>query len=94
VRALLSGPTRAERRAGLVSTFGTATRSLRFSLTMNARRRYAVVDLNRAILAVEFAFVSTQEVAQIVSTIGQFPRVEWVVILVDGMPLCRALREC
>ena len=94
LRILFRGPTGAERKAGYVSNFGPARARLAFTVAIDRRHDLAVVDLDRRFLDVEFAFVSVQDVAQIVSTAGQFDRLEWVAILVDGRPLCKALSEC
>jgi spore germination protein GerM len=94
LRSLFRGPTAAERRAGYRTTFGAATARLPFTVTRDPRHRLAVVDLDRRFLDVEFLFVPTEDVAQIVSTAGQFPGIEWVAILVENDPLCKALQEC
>jgi Sporulation and spore germination len=93
LRTLLRGPTEEEKAAGFVSTFGPATERIGFDL----RRRpggLVVVDLDRAIAKVEFAFVSRQEVAQITSTVGQFPNVRRVELRVGGQSLCRVAGGC
>lgn len=92
IEALLAGPTRDERRAGFLSTFGSATADIPF--TVEVDKRVAIVDFHRTILDVEFAFVGVSEVAQIVSTAGQFPTVDAVDIQIGGEPLCRATGEC
>lgn len=94
LRLLLGGPTRAERAAGFVSTFGPKTKDLGFRLSVNRRSGLAVVDFDPAIMKVEFIFVSVSDVAQIVSTVGQFPQVKRVAILVGGVPLCRKIDVC
>lgn len=94
LRVLFQGPTKAERQAGYDSTFGRRTANLPFTYTRHLTYQLAVVDLDRRFLDVPFAFDSIQEVAQIVSTAGQFPGVEWVAILIDGRPLCEAVDEC
>lgn len=91
---LFRGPTAAERRAGYRATFGAATSHLPFKVAVDRGHQLAIVDLDRRFLEVEFLFVPTDDVAHIVSVAGQFPGIEWVAILVDGQPLCKALREC
>jgi hypothetical protein len=51
-------------------------------------------NLDRAILDVEFMFVAVQDVAQITSTVGQFPPVRRVTILVGGRRLCERVDVC
>lgn len=94
LKLLFEGPTAAERRAGYRATFGAGTAHLPFTVRVDKRYRLAIIDLDRRFLEVEFLFVPTQDVAQIVSTAGQFPGIEWVAILIGGQPLCKALREC
>ena len=94
LRALFRGPTAPERTAGYRTTFGAATADLPFTVKRDRRHRLAVVDLDRRFLDVQFLFVPTEDVAQIVSTAGQFPGIEWVAILVENEPLCKALEEC
>jgi spore germination protein GerM len=94
LRELLAGPTPAERAAGFVSNFGPETARLPFSVEVDEERRLAVVDLGAAVLEVEFVFVSVQDVAQVVSTVGQFEGIDRVVILVGGKPLCDVLEDC
>lgn len=94
LRSLFRGPTAAESNAGYRATFGSATARLPFTVTTDRRHRLAIVDLDRRFLDVEFLFVPTEDVAQIVSTAGQFPGIEWVAILVEDEPLCKALQEC
>jgi spore germination protein GerM len=94
LRILLRGPTAAERAAGFVSNFGRKTGNLRFRVTVDRRRGLAVVDLDPAIMRVDFVFVSVQDVAQITSTVGQFPPVRRVAILVGGRPLCEKVDIC
>jgi spore germination protein GerM len=94
VRVLLGGPTRAERAARFFSTFGPKTADLPFEARIDEESGLATVDLDRSILKVEFAFVSLQEVAQITSTVGQFPAVKRVEIRIGGQSLCAALGEC
>jgi len=84
----------AERRAGYQTTFGPETANLPFTVAVDDAHRLAIVDLDRRFLKVEFLFVPTEDIAQIVSTAGQFPGIEWVAVLVDGRPLCKALKEC
>lgn len=89
---LLHGPNRAERRAGFYSNFGPKTKDIPYTVTVEDD--LAVVDLDPAIMNVELAFVSVQEVAEITSTVGQFPPVERVEIRVGGRPLCKVVGEC
>jgi Sporulation and spore germination len=93
IDALLAGPTTAEEQAGFVSNFGSDSGNIRFGLEI--KDGIAIVDFERSILRrFIFAAHGVLDVAQIVSTAGQFPSVEGVVIRVGGKPLCRATGEC
>lgn len=92
LRLLLRGPSRRERAAGFVSNFGPRTAHLRATVTVH--RGLAVVDLDPAIRRVPFMFVSVQDVAQITSTVGQFPRIRRVAITLGGRPLCSIVDVC
>jgi spore germination protein GerM len=94
LRVLLRGPTRAERAAGFRSNFGPKTRNLAASVTVDRKTGLAVVDLDPAIMKVDFMFVSLQDVAEITSSVGQFPPVRRVAILVGGRPLCEKIDVC
>jgi spore germination protein GerM len=94
LRILLAGPTRSERAAGFVSNFGPMTRRLHFAVSVVPKTGLAFVDLDRAILDVEFMFVAVQDVAQITSTVGQFPPVRRVTILVGGRRVCERVDVC
>jgi hypothetical protein len=91
---LLRGPTRAERAAGFNSPFGPRTARLSFKLAVRPEHGLAVVDLDPSIMRMKFAFISVAETAEITSTVGQFPGVKRVRILIGGRPLCAALGEC
>jgi spore germination protein GerM len=54
----------------------------------------ATVDFDSAIRNVKFIFVSMMDVAQIVATLGQFPEVRRVQILIGGQEWCLAMGEC
>ena len=93
LEALLAGPTEQERQAGYVSTFGSGSRGVAFEAEVRSDGT-AVVNFDQAIREKAKAFVSNMDARQIVATMGQFPGVERVLILVEGEPLCRALGEC
>jgi hypothetical protein len=93
LRALLAGPSSAERQAGWLSNFGPASENVAFKLDV-LEDGLAVVDFDPAIRDVEFVFVSNMDAAQIVATLGQFPDVQRVTILIDGTLLCQATEEC
>lgn len=90
---LLRGPTEEEAGKGYLSNFGAASSGVDFSVRVR-EGGLAVVDLDPAIRNTEFMFVSPMDVAQIVATVGQFPAVERVAVLVGGRLLCRVLGEC
>ena len=93
LEALLAGPTEQERQAGYVSTFGSGSRGVAFETEVRSDGT-AVVNFDQAIREKAKAFVSNMDARQVVATLGQFPGVERVLILVEGEPLCRALGEC
>lgn len=93
LEALLAGPTAEERRTGYVSNFGEGSR--RVGVEVEVRNDgMAVVNFDQAIREQGRAFVSNIDTRQVVATLGQFPSVERVLILVEGEPLCKALGEC
>ena len=92
VRALLAGPSPAERRAGFGSAFGRGSAGVGFALRLDADT--ATLDFDRAIAAVPMVFVGRATIAQIVATLGQFPETRFVRVRVGGDPLCRVLNEC
>lgn len=94
IRNLLRGPTKDEKRAGFTSNFDEKTGDIRFSLRREREHDLLVIDFERAILDVEFVFVSTQDVGQLAATVGQFPEVDWILIRVGGKRLCAVLGEC
>jgi hypothetical protein len=93
LRALLAGPTSAEQSAGYLSNFGAASRDVEFALK-TFDNGLVVVDLDPAIRKVQFIFVSNMDAAQIVATLGQFPDVKRVTILVGGQLLCQVVEQC
>jgi len=104
LRAVLSGPTDGESRAGYLSSFSAASAGVPFRVARLASGM-AAVDFDRAILAVNAPrsdptqnprrlFVVPMDAHQIVATLGQFSGVRRVAILVGGEPLCRARGEC
>lgn len=93
IEALLAGPTAQESRAGYVSNFGDASRGVEFEVEIR-NDGLAVINFDQAIRDRARAFVSTLDARQVVATLGQFPGVQRVLILVEGEPLCRALGEC
>lgn len=93
LEALLAGPTEQERQAGYLSTFGSGSRGVAFETEIRSDGT-AVVNFDQSIREKAKAFVSNIDTRQIVATLGQFPGVERVLILVEGDPLCRALGEC
>lgn len=93
IEALLAGPTAEEGRAGYVSNFGDASRGVEFEVEIR-NNGLAVINFDQAIRDRARAFVSNLDARQVVATLGQFPGVERVLILVEGEPLCKALGEC
>lgn len=93
LRSLLAGPTAEERKAGYVSNFGEGSRGVGVEVEIR-NDGMAVVNFDQAIRAQARAFVSNLDARQVVATLGQFPRVERVLILIEGEPLCKALGEC
>ena len=93
IEALLAGPTAAEREKGYVSNFGEASRGVGFKVDVR-NAGLAVVNFDQAIRGKAKAFVSNLDARQVVATLGQFPGVKRVLILVEGEPLCKALGEC
>jgi hypothetical protein len=92
VRVLLRGPTAEEKRLGYLSTFGPSSANVSFKI--RERQGLATVDFDPAIRQVEFIFVSMMDVAQIVATLGQFPEVRRVEILIGGEQWCRVIGGC
>lgn len=90
---LLGGPTAEEGRAGYVSNFGDASRGVAFEVEVR-EDGLAVVNFDQAVRQQARAFVSNLDARQVVATLGQFPGVERVLILIEGEPLCKALGEC
>ena len=93
LEALLAGPTAEESRAGYVSNFGANSRGVGFEVEVHDDGM-AVVNFDQAIRGQARAFVSNIDTRQVVATLGQFPNVKQVLILVEGEPLCKALGEC
>lgn len=83
VRALLAGPTAAERKAGLGSTIppGTAVRSVAVA------GGTATVDLTGAFATGGGSLSMAARVAQVTYTLTQFPTVSRVAYELDGAPL-------
>ena len=82
VRALLAGPTAAEQQTGMTSAVPAGTR-LR-SLTIS--RGLAVVDLSGAFASGGGSFSMGARMAQLVTTLTQFPTVSQVRLWLDGTP--------
>lgn len=82
VRALLAGPTAAEQQAGMSSAIpaGTQLRSLTIS------RGLAVVDLSGGFASGGGSFSMGARMAQLVTTLTQFPTVSQVRLWLDGTP--------
>lgn len=93
LEALLAGPTAEERRTGYVSNFGDGSRGVGVEVEVHSDGM-AVVNFDQAIREQGRAFVSNIDARQVVATLGQFPNVERVLILIEGEPLCKALGEC
>lgn len=93
IEALLAGPTAEESREGYVSNFGDASRGVGFEVEIR-NNGLAVINFDQAIRDRARAFVSNLDARQVVATLGQFPGVQRVLILVEGEPLCKALGEC
>lgn len=83
LRALLAGPTAAERRAGYRSLVpvGTTLRDIAVS------GRVATVDLSRRFASGGGSFSMLTRVAQVVFTTTQFPTVDRVRFRLDGTPV-------
>ncbi len=92
MRALLTGPTAAERRAGFSSTFGATSAGAKFTVRLD--RDTATVDFDSSAGDVAKSFEGRASVAQLVATLGQFPEIRYVRVRVSGQPLCRVLDEC
>lgn len=93
IEALLAGPTAEEKQAGYVSNFGDASRGAGVDVELR-NDGTAVVNFDQAVRERGRAFVSNLDTRQVVATLGQFPGVERVLILIEGEPLCKALGEC
>ena len=93
VESLLAGPTTQERQEGYVSNFGEASRGIQFEVEIRGNG-LAVVNFDQAVRSQAKAFVSNLDARQVVATLGQFPSVRRVLILIEGEPLCRSLGEC
>ncbi len=93
LRALLAGPTGEEQSKGYLSNFGAQSQDVAFDLAV-LDDGHVVVDFDPAIRKVEFIFVSNMDATQIVATLGQFPEVKRVTILVGGQLLCQIVEEC
>jgi hypothetical protein len=101
LRALLAGPTSAEKQAGYASTFGAETQAVPFAVEVLAGG-LAVVDFDPAIRDVVVVspdrrthiFVANEDVYQVVATLAQFPDVKRFVIFVGGQPLCKGIEAC
>jgi hypothetical protein len=93
LQALLAGPTSEEVRAGYLSNFGAASQNIGFNIdAMDGG--LAVVDFDAAIMEVPLIFVGNMDAIQIVATLGQFPDVRRVAILVDGQLWCKVIELC
>ena len=83
VRALLAGPTAAERRAGYTSAVPAGTRLRGVSLA----RGIVTVDLSRRFESGGGSESMLLRVAQLVHTTTQFPNVDAVAFRLDGRPV-------
>jgi hypothetical protein len=83
VRALLQGPDRAERAAGLSTTIPTGTRLNRITVSNGT----ADVDLSAAYASGGGTLSMTARLAQVVYTVTQFPTVQRVTFRLDGTPV-------
>lgn len=93
VRAQLAGATEADKAAGYQSNFGPGTAGTPF-VVRRLDGGLVVVDLHPSVQRQPGVFVSNAEARQLVASLGQFPGVERVAILVGGRLLCRALEMC
>jgi germination protein M len=80
LKALLKGPTAAERAAGLSSDIPPATRLK--SLTVNAG--IATADLSAAFASPATSTAAARRVAEVVYTLTQFPTIKRVALTIDG----------
>jgi germination protein M len=83
VRALLDGPTPAERRAGMSTSIPAAT-GLH---TLSLRNGLATIDLTAAFAEDEGSVSAYTRLAQVVHTLTQFRTVRTVVFQLDGKPV-------
>jgi hypothetical protein len=83
IRALLQGPDRAERAAGLSTTIPTGTRLSRITI----RNGTADIDLSAAYASGGGTLSMTARLAQVVYTLTQFSTVQRVTFRLDGTPV-------
>jgi hypothetical protein len=83
MKALLAGPTAAERAAGLTSAVPAGTRLLDLSISGSIAR----VDLSQSFASGGGGLSMTARVAQVVYTLTRFPTVRSVEFLVGGKPV-------
>lgn len=101
LHALLAGPTSLERQVGYLATFGPESQAITFDIEV-LDGGLTVVNFDPAILNVVVSspdrrthvFVANEDAYQIVATLGQFPDVQRVAILVGGQLLCKVLDVC
>ena len=92
LQALLAGPTPKEKEAGYVSNFGRGSANIGFRVRVQDDS-VAIADFDPAITKIPMAFVTTMESSQVVATLGQFPGIKRVMILVGGQPLSKAVSQ-
>ncbi|HKU56933.1 MAG TPA: L,D-transpeptidase family protein [Gaiellaceae bacterium] len=87
LRALLAGPTTAERKSGIVTTIPRGTRLV----SLSAEDRVATIALRHVASKTRASEVSARpaRAAQIVYTLTAFPEVERVLITMNGRPWAR-----
>lgn len=83
VRALLTGPTSAERAQGLSTTIPAASRLLSLSLHQGT----VSVNMNAAFESGGGSFAMRARLMQVVFTLTQFPTVQHVTFMVEGRPV-------
>ena len=83
MKALLAGPTAAEKAAGLTSTVPEGTKLLGLTISSSTAR----VDLSDAFASGGGSLSMTARVAQVVYTLTRFPTVRTVEFLIGGKPV-------
>lgn len=93
IEMLLTGPTDEERQAGYYANFSEESKQIDFEIEV-FDTGLAVINFDSAIMDVPLVFVGSADSLQIIKTLGQFPDVDRVTILINGEPLSCAVGEC